>query len=54
MDGVTYEEYEKDAEENIRKLHHRLNDGKYQCQPLRRVYIPKENVVAFVGPLQAK
>jgi RNA-directed DNA polymerase len=43
IDGVTYEEYEKDAEEKIRKLHQRLTDGKYQCQPLRRVYIPKEN-----------
>src|SRR6516225_8153255 len=43
IDGVTWKEYEKDAEENIRKLHQRLKDGKYQCQPLRRVYIPKEN-----------
>jgi len=43
IDGVTYEEYEKAAEGNIRKLHQRLTDGKYQCQPLRRVYIPKEN-----------
>jgi RNA-directed DNA polymerase len=43
IDGVTHEEYEKDAEEKIRKLHQRLMDGKYQCQPLRRVYIPKEN-----------
>src|SRR5437667_3554637 len=44
IDGVTYEEYEKDVDENIRKLHQRLKEGKYQCQPLRRVYIPKENV----------
>ena len=43
IDGVTYEEYEKNAEGNIRELHQRLKDGKYQCQPLRRVYIPKEN-----------
>jgi RNA-directed DNA polymerase len=43
IDGVTYEEYEQDAEEKIRRLHQRLVDGKYQCQPLRRVYIPKEN-----------
>src|SRR5437660_4761205 len=43
IDGVTYEEYEKDVDENIRKLHQRLKEGKYQCQPLRRVYIPKEN-----------
>jgi len=43
VDGVTYEQYEKDAGGNIRKLHERLKGGKYQAQPLRRVYIPKEN-----------
>jgi len=41
--GVTYEEYEKDAARNIRELHQRLKDGKYRAQPLRRVYIHKEN-----------
>src|SRR6266851_172273 len=41
--GVTYEQYENDAEGNIRNLHERLKGGKYQAQPLRRVYIPKEN-----------
>lgn len=29
--------------ENIRQLHQRLQEGKYRAQPLRRVYIPKEN-----------
>ena len=43
VDGVTYQEYEKDAAGNIRRLHQRLKEGKYQVQPLRRVYIPKEN-----------
>ena len=43
VDGVTYEEYGKDAARNIRELHQRLKDGKYRAQPLRRVYIPKEN-----------
>src|ERR1700687_4182560 len=43
VDGVTYEEYEKDAARNIRELYQRLKDGKYRAQPLRRVYIPKEN-----------
>jgi len=43
VDGVTYEEYEQDAEGNIRQLHGRLKEGKYRAQPLRRVYIPKEN-----------
>src|ERR1700736_1324348 len=43
VDGVTYKEYEKDAGGNIRQLYQRLKDGKYQAQPLRRVYIPKED-----------
>jgi RNA-directed DNA polymerase len=43
VDGVTYAEYEKDAERNIRELHERLKEGQYQAQPLRRIYIPKED-----------
>jgi len=43
IDGVTYAQYETNAEENIRQLHRRLVKGKYQAQPLRRVYIPKED-----------
>src|ERR1700692_102723 len=43
VDGVTYEEYERDAARNTQTLHERLKKGKYQAQPLRRVYIPKEN-----------
>jgi retron-type reverse transcriptase len=43
VDGVTYEEFQKNAERNIQELYQRLKDGKYQAQPLRRVYIPKEN-----------
>ena len=43
VDVVTYAEYEANAEENIRQLHRRLVAGKYQAQPLRRVYIQKEN-----------
>src|SRR6266496_2893275 len=43
IDGVTYLVYEINAEENVRQLHRRLVTGKYQAQPLRRVYIPKEN-----------
>jgi len=34
---------QKNAERNIQELYQRLKDGKYQAQPLRRVYIPKEN-----------
>src|SRR5437016_8173563 len=43
IDGVTYQQYEINAEEKIRQLHQRLKEGKYQVQPLRRVYIPKED-----------
>src|SRR6202795_4882008 len=43
VDGVTHQEYQKDAERNIQELYQRLKDGKYQAQPLRRVYIPKED-----------
>src|SRR5499433_3781566 len=43
VDGVTYEEYEKDAAGNIQQLYQRLKEGKYQAQPLRRVYRPKED-----------
>ena len=43
VDGVTYEEYERDVAGNLQALHERLRNGKYQAQPLRRVYIPKEN-----------
>src|SRR5580693_806887 len=43
MDGVTHQEYQKDAVRNIQQLYQRLRDGQYQAQPLRRVYIPKEN-----------
>jgi RNA-directed DNA polymerase len=43
IDGVTYHQYETNAEENIRQLHQRLKEGKYRAQPLRRVYIPKED-----------
>ena len=43
IDGVTYRQYETKVEENIRQLHQRLKEGKYRAQPLRRVYIPKED-----------
>src|ERR1700674_937821 len=43
VDGVTYRMYEKDAARNIQQLYERLREGKYRAQPLRRIYIPKEN-----------
>ena len=41
--SLLLEQYETNVEENTRQLHQRLNKGKYQAQPLRRVYIPKED-----------
>jgi group II intron reverse transcriptase/maturase len=42
-DGVTYREYEQQAMESIHKLHERLRAGTYRAQPLRRIYIEKED-----------
>jgi group II intron reverse transcriptase/maturase len=43
IDGVVHAQYAANVEENIRQLHRRLVENKYQAQPLRRVYIPKED-----------
>jgi group II intron reverse transcriptase/maturase len=43
IDGVTAGEYEKNLEGNLQALHQRLREGKYRAQPVRRVYIKKEN-----------
>jgi group II intron reverse transcriptase/maturase len=41
VDGVTWEEYGRDLEENLARLHQRLRRGAYRAKPSRRVYIPK-------------
>ena len=43
VDEVTYREYEQDVWRNIPRLYDRLVSHQYRVQPLRRVYIPKEN-----------
>jgi RNA-directed DNA polymerase len=41
VDGVTWEQYEQELEENLRDLHARLHKGAYRAKPSRRAYIPK-------------
>lgn len=43
IDGVTYVQYEKELKSNLEQLHSRMKVGKYRAQPLRRVYIEKED-----------
>jgi len=42
-DGVTIEEFAKNAEKNIVTLHQDLKEQKYRSANVRRVYIPKNN-----------
>src|SRR5947209_6072886 len=41
VDGVTWEDYGQDLEENLRDLHARVHRGAHRARPSRRVYIPK-------------
>ena len=41
VDGVTWEDYEADLEENLQSLHRRVQRGGYRAKPSRRQYIPK-------------
>jgi group II intron reverse transcriptase/maturase len=43
IDGTTIEEYEKNLRGNIENLVDRMKKMSYRPQPVRRVYIPKEN-----------
>jgi group II intron reverse transcriptase/maturase len=43
VDGVTFEEYEKNLEENLRSLVQRLMNQSYRARLVRRKYIPKGN-----------
>ena len=41
VDGVTWQDYGQELEENLRDLHARVHRGAYRAKPSRRVYIPK-------------
>jgi RNA-directed DNA polymerase len=43
IDGITYQDYQKELGRNLQGLWERVKSGKYRAQPLRRVYIPKED-----------
>lgn len=43
VDGVRARDYENNLQANLTKLHQQLVAGCYRAQPLRRVYIEKEN-----------
>jgi group II intron reverse transcriptase/maturase len=43
VDQVTYEEYDTQGKENIQGLWGKLKGKTYRAQPLRRIYIPKED-----------
>lgn len=43
VDGLTFHEYQKELGRNLQDLWRRLRSRKYRAQPLRRVYIPKED-----------
>lgn len=41
IDGVTWQQYARDLEKNLRELHGRLHQGTYRAKPSRRVNIAK-------------
>jgi RNA-directed DNA polymerase len=43
VDHVTYVDYEEQAQQKIQELQERLKSKTYRAQPLRRIYIPKED-----------
>ena len=43
VDGVSKEEYGRDLEARLEDLHRRMVNKQYRHQPIKRVYIPKDN-----------
>ena len=41
VDNITWHDYGRDLEANLRDLHARVHRGAYRARPSRRVYIPK-------------
>jgi group II intron reverse transcriptase/maturase len=49
VDGVTWQDYEVQLEDNLRRLHERVHRGSYRAQPVRRRFIPKANGMRPLG-----
>jgi RNA-directed DNA polymerase len=43
VDGITPKDYATDLRRNLEDLHERMKSGRYRAEPLRRVYIEKED-----------
>jgi group II intron reverse transcriptase/maturase len=43
VDGLTWQQYGQDLEARLSDLHARIHRGAYRVQPVRRVFIPKED-----------
>ena len=43
VDGVTWQAYGQDLEDNLRDLHEWVHRGSYRAKPARRAYIPKRD-----------
>jgi RNA-directed DNA polymerase len=43
VDGITWQEYGKELEELLPELHDRVQSGRYQAKPSKRIWIPKSD-----------
>jgi len=43
VDNLGWYDYEKDVLTRLKDLHHRLQNGRYKAQPVKRLWIPKGN-----------
>jgi group II intron reverse transcriptase/maturase len=49
VDGLKFQDYQKELGKNLQNLWERIKSGKYRAQPLRRVYIPKDDGKSLRG-----
>ena len=43
VDGITWQHYGEQLEENLQRLHSSVHSGAYWAKPTGRVYIPKSD-----------